>query len=123
MIEIRRYQLETGNTPVTDWLDSLRDTRARARVEIRLRRVMAGNFGDCKPVGDGVSELRIDIGTGYRVYYGQHGQSLVILLCGGGNDTQRGLTSNAQRISGRTGSGETHENANCRETTSPPVRC
>ncbi|MFA7241308.1 MAG: type II toxin-antitoxin system RelE/ParE family toxin [Sulfuricellaceae bacterium] len=89
MIEILRYQLEAGNSPVTDWLGSLRDTRARVQIETRLRRVMVGNFGDCKPVGDGVSELRIDIGTGYRVYYGQFGQSLVILLCGGDKDTQR----------------------------------
>ena len=48
-----------------------------------------GNFGDCKPVGDGVLELRVDIGAGYRVYYGKHGQALIILLCGGGKESQQ----------------------------------
>lgn len=89
MIELHRYQLENGGQPVTEWLNSLRDARARAQIEIRLRRVMAGNFGDCKPVGEGISELRVDIGTGYRVYYGQHGRVLVILLCGGDKSSQQ----------------------------------
>jgi len=54
-----------------------------------LRRVSAGNFGDCNPVGEGVSELRVDIGTGYRVYYGKHGLVLIILLCGGDKGSQQ----------------------------------
>lgn len=73
MIELRRYQLEDSRTPITEWLSSLRDARARAQIEVRLRRVSAGNFGDCKSVGEGISELRIDIGGGYRVYFGKHG--------------------------------------------------
>lgn len=89
MIELRRYQLEDTRTPITEWLSSLRDTRARAQIEVRLRRVSAGNFGDCKPVGDGISELRIDVGGGYRVYYGKHGLQLVLLLCGGNKGTQQ----------------------------------
>jgi len=89
MIEIRRYQSEDGNTPATQWLASLRDARARAQIEIRLRRAMTGNFGDCKPVGEGVTELRIDTGAGYRVYFGRHGQTLVILLCGGDKGSQQ----------------------------------
>ena len=89
MIELRRYQLEDESTPVTEWLRGLRDTRARAQIEVRLRRVSAGNFGDCKPVGEGVSEMRVDIGTGYRVYYGKHGQALIILLCGGDKGSQQ----------------------------------
>lgn len=89
MIELRRYQFEDGITPVTEWLCSLRDARARAQIEVRLRRVSAGNFGDCKPVGEGVSELRVDIGTGYRVYYGKRGQTLMILLCGGDKTSQQ----------------------------------
>lgn len=89
MIELRRYQLEDKSTPVTVWLRGLRDARARAQIEVRLRRVSAGNFGDCKPVGEGVSELRVDIGTGYRVYYGKHGQALIILLCGGDKGSQQ----------------------------------
>ena len=89
MIELRRYQLEDKSAPVTKWLRDLRDTRARAQIEVRLRRVSAGNFGNCKSVGDGVSELKLDIGTGYRVYYGKHGQALVVLLCGGDKGSQQ----------------------------------
>jgi len=89
MIELRRYQLQDQSTPVTDWLGGLRDTRARAQIEVRLRRVSAGNFGNCKSVGEGVSELKVDIGTGYRVYFGRHGQALVILLCGGDKGSQQ----------------------------------
>lgn len=89
MIELRRYQLQDQSTPVTDWLGRLRDTRARAQIEVRLRRVSAGNFGNCKSVGEGVSELKVDIGTGYRVYFGRHGQTLVILLCGGDKGSQQ----------------------------------
>ena len=89
MIELRRYQLEDASTPVTEWLCGLRDARPRAQIEVRLRRVSVGNFGDCKPVGEGVSELRVDVGAGYRVYYGKHGQALVILLCGGDKGSQQ----------------------------------
>ncbi len=88
MIELRRYQLEDERIPVTEWLSDLRDKRARAQIEIRLRRVSIGNFGDCKSVGEGVSELRVDVGTGCRVYYGRHGLALVILLCGGDKTSQ-----------------------------------
>lgn len=89
MIELRRYQLEDERTPVTEWLGGLRDMRARVQIEIRLRRVAVGNFGDCKTVGEGVSELRVDVGAGYRVYYGKHGLALVILLCGGDKGSQQ----------------------------------
>lgn len=89
MIELRRYQLDDNSSPVTDWLRGLRDMQARAQIEVRLRRVSTGNFGDCKAVGEGVSELRVDIGSGYRLYYGKHGQALVILLCGGDKRSQQ----------------------------------
>lgn len=88
MIELRRYQRQDGNVPVSDWLQGLRDARARAQLEIRLRRLSIGNFGDCKPVGEGVLELRMDVGPGYRLYCARHGQTLVILLCGGDKRTQ-----------------------------------
>ena len=87
MIELRRYQLEDGSVPLRDWLNGLRDVRARAQIEIRLRRLSIGNFGDCKPVGEGVLELRINMGAGYRLYCARHGQMLVILLCGGDKRT------------------------------------
>lgn len=89
MIDILRYQAEDGKSPVSAWLSELRDHRARAQIEIRLRRVTVGNFGDCEPVGEGVLELRIDIGAGYRVYCARHGLALVILLCGGNKSTQK----------------------------------
>ena len=74
--------------PFEEWLDDLKDKRAVARVLARLARVRLGNLGDCKPVGEGVSELRVDYGPGYRVYFGQKGRTLVVLLCGGDKRTQ-----------------------------------
>lgn len=71
-----------------DWLGSLRDRQAKARVEVRIRRLSLGNPGDVKPVGEGVSEMRINYGPGYRVYYLQHGPIIVVLLCGGDKSTQ-----------------------------------
>jgi putative addiction module killer protein len=88
MIEVRRYQRPGGNVPLTDWLADLRDPRARAKLEIRFRRVSLGIFGDIKPVGEGVLELREHLGVGYRVYLGRHGATVVILLCGGDKRVQ-----------------------------------
>ena len=82
MIEIRRTATFTG------WLRSLRDSRARARIAIRIDRLAEGNPGDVRPVGSGISELRINYGPGYRVYYVQRGDLLVVLLCGGDKDSQ-----------------------------------
>ena len=82
MIEVRQTEV------FADWFGSLRDRQARARVEARIRRVTLGNIGDVKPVGEGVSELRIDYGPGYRLYFVQRGQKLVILLAGGDKKTQ-----------------------------------
>ena len=89
MIEIRLYQSAEGEQPFTEWLQSLRDQQARARIRIRLDRLCLGNFGDCEPVGDGVIELRIDWGPGYRVYCARLGQMIVLLLCGGDKRTQK----------------------------------
>lgn len=88
MVEIFRYQMANGHEPVTEWLQSLRDKRAQAEVRICLERIEAGNFGDCEPVGDGILELKEHLGAGYRVYFGRHGQSIVILLSGGSKKTQ-----------------------------------
>jgi putative addiction module killer protein len=72
----------------TKWLDGLRDIHARARVQARVERLAMGNPGDVKPVGEGVSELRVDYGPGYRVYYTMRGRTLIILLAGGDKRTQ-----------------------------------
>lgn len=70
------------------WFDSLRDRQAKARIDIRVRRLSLGNPGDAKPVGEGVSELRIDYGPGYRVYFVQRADVLIVLLAGGDKRTQ-----------------------------------
>ena len=82
MMEIRKTEL------YAKWLDGLRDIRARARVLARVERLASGHPGDVEPVGEGVSELRINYGPGYRVYYKQRGRELVILLAGGDKGTQ-----------------------------------
>ena len=82
MFEVRKTEI------FAQWLDSLEDTRARARVLVRIERLAAGNPGDVKPVGGGVSEMRIDYGPGYRVYYTRAGRALVVLLVGGDKTTQ-----------------------------------
>ena len=81
--------LPDGKIPFTDWLVSLRDRTATARIVLRIRRIAAtGNFGDCKIVGEGVWELKVDYGPGYRVYYGRVGTQVVLLLAGGDKSTQ-----------------------------------
>lgn len=70
------------------WLSDLRDSNAKSRIEARIRRLSLGNPGDVKPVGEGVSEMRIDYGPGYRVYYQRRGMLVAILLCGGDKSTQ-----------------------------------
>jgi len=80
------------------WLRALRDNRARAKILVRIQRLAAGNPGDVAPVGDGISELRIHYGPGYRVYYRQKGDEVVILLCGGDKSTQDGDIREAKRI-------------------------
>ena len=88
MIEIITYQDSNGHKPYADWLGSLTDKQARARILVRVNRMAAGNFGDCKPLRDGVQELRIDHGPGYRVYLSRQGPVLVLLLCGGDKSDQ-----------------------------------
>jgi putative addiction module killer protein len=70
------------------WSLSLRDDRAKAKIALRIDRLALGNPGDVKPVGSGLSEMRIDYGPGYRVYYGKHGDSIILLLCGGTKNGQ-----------------------------------
>ncbi len=82
MIEVRQTD------EYEKWFDSLRDRQAKARIDIRVRRLSLGNPGDAKPVGEGVSELRIDYGPGYRVYFVQRADVLIVLLAGGDKRTQ-----------------------------------
>jgi putative addiction module killer protein len=87
-MDIRIYTDAKGNKPFDAWLQDLRDVKARATIRARLERVRAGNFGDCKPVRDGLLELRIDLGPGYRVYLSRQGAVLVLLLCGSDKSDQ-----------------------------------
>lgn len=88
MMQLLRYQREDGREPFSEWLNGLRDKMAQARIRLRLRQVEAGNLGDCEPVGEGVLELRVHVGAGYRVYCGRHGKTVVLLLCGGDKASQ-----------------------------------
>ena len=92
MLELRKTEV------YAKWLDSLRDVHARARIMVRIERLAAGNPGNVKPVGEGVSELRIDYGPGYRVYYKKQGQEIVILLAGGDKRTQAKDIKTALRL-------------------------
>jgi putative addiction module killer protein len=87
-MQVFRYQTSDGREPLTDWLATLRDKQAQAKLRIRLKRLEVGLVGDCESVGDGVFELREHLGAGYRVYFGRHGQTVVILLCAGSKKTQ-----------------------------------
>jgi len=82
MIEVRQ------TAAYAEWFDGIRDRQAKARIDIRIRRLSLGNAGDVRPVGEGVSELRIQFGPGYRVYFVQKGELLVVLLAGGDKSTQ-----------------------------------
>ena len=87
-MDIRIYSEATGRAPFEDWLKALKDVQGRSRIRARLARLQAGNFGDCKPLRDGLQELRIDHGPGYRVYLSRQGPVLVLLLCGSDKDEQ-----------------------------------
>ena len=89
MFEVLIYRDPEGRRPYADWLAALPDRQAKTRVMVRIGRMAGGNLGDCKPVGDGVWELRIDYGPGYRVYYSQAGKRLVLLLTGGNKRRQQ----------------------------------
>ena len=86
--EVVAFRTRDGRVPFDEWLDEVGDKKAVARILARLARVRQGNLGDYKSVGEGVRELRVDYGPGYRVYFGQKGRALVVLLCGGDKRTQ-----------------------------------
>jgi putative addiction module killer protein len=96
MVEVRQTEV------FSNWLRRLSDQNARARIQIRIRRISLGNFGDMKPVGEGVSELRIDYGPGYRVYLQQQGNLLVLLLAGGSKKTQQADIAKAKKLAKET---------------------
>jgi len=87
--DLHYYQTSGGERPFVEWLQGLRDRQARSRIEARLARVVVGNPGDARSVGEGVLELRIDLGPGYRVYFSRAGKVIVLLLCAGDKRTQQ----------------------------------
>jgi putative addiction module killer protein len=92
MVEIRKTEL------FAKWLDNLRDVQAKARVLVRIERLASGNSGDVKPVGEGISEMRINYGPGYRVYFTKRGSELIILLAGGDKGSQSSDIKTALRL-------------------------
>lgn len=96
LFELRRYQISDGRVPVSEWLEGL-DNASSGRVLAYVDRMKAGNFGNSRSVGEGVSELKINFGPGYRVYYLRNGDSIVVLLCGGDKNSQQSDVSRAQR--------------------------
>lgn len=95
--QIDYYQQEDGVVPFNEWLNGLRDATAVARVRIRLSRLRLGLFGLVKPLGDGITEVKIDYGPGYRVYYAISGNKVILLLSGGDKTTQRKDIATAKR--------------------------
>lgn len=94
---LKQYLLN-GKSVFFDWLDALPDPQAQAAIDTWIDRVADGNFGDCRPVGDGVLELRVHCGPGYRVYCGEDGPEVVLLLCGGDKRGQRRDIARARRF-------------------------
>ncbi len=95
--EIQRYTTPDGKVPFSEWLDSLRDLKAKFKIDGRLDRVQEGNLGDYRVLGEGVCELRINYGPGYRVYFGQVEETIVLLLIGGDKSTQEQDIRKAQK--------------------------
>lgn len=94
--ELVFYADENGNEPFQMWLDGLRDARNRRRILSRLMRLQQGNYGDVEPIGEGLSELRFFFGSGYRVYFGENADNIVVILCGGDKNSQSQDIENAK---------------------------
>ena len=90
------YSDENGTEPFSEWIDNLKDVMGRKRILARIERLAHGNQGDCEPVGEGISELRMFFGSGYRVYFAERNNVLVVLLCGGDKSTQTQDIKNAK---------------------------
>lgn len=82
------YTDENGREPFRNWIDNLKDKKSQQRIRARIRRLAEGLYGDCHPVGEGILELRMFFGPGYRVYFGEDADNIVVLLCGGDKDSQ-----------------------------------
>jgi putative addiction module killer protein len=95
--EVRVHTTSDGRRPFDEWLGALKDLRAIEKIDARIARLRSGNFGDCKPVGEGVLELRVHHGPGYRIYFGRQGRAVVILLCAGNKATQPRDIARAKR--------------------------
>jgi putative addiction module killer protein len=89
MYLIEHYQTQSGRVPYLIWFSALRNIQAQKNILRRLNRLALGNFGDCKPCRDGIWEIRVDTGQGYRLYYALYANQLVVLLCGGDKSTQQ----------------------------------
>lgn len=85
--ELNIFETNNGGCPYSEWLGGL-DRKTRARIRVRVARLEDGNFGDCEPAGEGVQELKLHFGPGYRVYFALHGRNVVLLLCGGDKSSQ-----------------------------------
>lgn len=87
--KIKIYQLENGKRPFSEWIKSLSDERIRAAIRMRIGRLEVGNFGQCKSLGGGLYEVKIDKGPGYRIYFSKVGFEILLLLCGGDKGSQK----------------------------------
>ena len=86
--DLRLYRTHTGRSPFSEWYDKIQDRNVRHRIQLRLNRLEDGNFGDCRSVGAGVSELCLHFGPGYRIYFGEVENTIVLLLCAGDKSSQ-----------------------------------
>ena len=94
--ELQFHRTQNGREPFTEWLESIRDRKTQTRIRGRLDRLEKGNFGDCESVGSGVFELRLHFGQGYRIYFGEVANTIVLLLCGGDKSSQTQDIENAK---------------------------
>ncbi len=86
---IRYYMTPAGKEPFVEWVNDLKDSSVQSRIERRLERILLGNYGDCEPVGGGIFELKLHFCPGYRIYFAEQNETIIVLLCGGDKSSQR----------------------------------
>lgn len=96
--QVIEYIDENGRSPFRGWILSLNDMQVRAKIRIRVNRLRLGNFGDCRFLGNGVYELKMDFGPGYRIYWGRESDVVIVLLCGGDKKTQKKDIAKAKKL-------------------------